>query len=380
MIAQLQAVALRVQLPLVVFTVPLVLVLLAVPLLPVAVEIALDGQAEGIVREAIRAVRVVTWLLVGCVVVASAGAAMVLRVSLGSAVDGIAAATAAIAAGDFRHRIGSARVDELGQLAATIDAMAERLERMEATRRTLLAGVSHELRTPLTIIAGHAFTAARGEADPARRARLELVQEEARRLGVLVGDLLAASSLSAGSISLAPEPLDLRPLVRSAVARFGGLADEQGVVVRVDAGRRPVLVEGDAARLDQVLCNLLANAIRHAPRDTGVEVAVGVRGGSCTVDVANVGAPIPEALAASIFEPFVQGQARRGSLGLGLSIASGLVAAHGGSLVLAERGTSGRIRFRCSLPLLRGAAGHRQRSAAAASGWRPGAVMVGGEA
>lgn len=289
-------------------------------------------------------------------VIAAAAACSIVAVwfvrrSLRSAVDRIERATSAIALGDFQHRIGRDHDDELGRLSRAIDAMAARLEQLEQARRRMLACVSHELRTPLTIIRGRAFTLARGEADPMRRARLDEVQEEAVRLTQLIEDLVDASSLHAGGMRLEVEQCDLATIADGAVGRFVDVAREHGLSLELVGDRRGVGIDADPARIEQVLANLLANAVRHATAGTTILVAIDRSGDrNCwSITVTNRGAPIPDALARRVFEPFVQGANNGGRIGLGLAIAHGIAAAHGGLLELVQD-DPGQVAFRLSLP------------------------------
>ncbi|MCW2923189.1 MAG: yclK [Thermoleophilia bacterium] len=355
---RLHGAAIRVQVPLVLSAIPLVAALYGVGLAPSCVDLVLDDEPHATVEAARHAVTVVLVLLVACVAATTAGASMLLRGSLRAVVERLHDATGAIAAGDFRHRIHSGRDDELGRLAGSIDTMAARLERLEQARRRLLACVSHELRTPMTIIQGHAFTLARSEDDVVRRGRLEMMQEEAGRLAGLVEDLVDAASLSAGSVRLRPERGDLGELARAARDRFTEEAGRRGVAITCRVDRRRVPVDVDVQRIEQVLANLVANAVRHA--DPGSEVELEVRSGRGAgapreVVVRNVGDAVPSELAERIFEPFVQCGASPGRVGLGLAIAQGLVDAHGGTLAV-EQGPCGGapsracVEFRFSLP------------------------------
>ncbi len=281
-------------------------------------------------------------LLVTSVALATTASGMLLRGSLRSTVEQLQLATDAIASGDFRHRVDSGRSDELGALAASIDVMAERLERLEQARRRMLACVSHELRTPLTIIQGHAFTLARHEEDVVRLERLEMMQAEATRLAGLVGDLVEAASLHAGGVRLRPEACDLGDLVASEVDRFLEEAAQRDVRITLVTPAYGVPVEVDPGRIGQSVANLLANAVRHA--DVGSEVAVhvdGRRGGARSITVTNRCEPIPDDVADQLFEPFVQASARSGSVGLGLAIVRAIVVAHGGSVRLDRAAAAG---------------------------------------
>ncbi len=344
--------AIRVQLPIVLVTVPLTAALHALGIVPIAAEVAADGGARSPEAAALAAAVVTASLLVVGVAVATLGASLLLRGSLRATVQRIRVATDAIARGEFDHRVAATRSDELGGLAASIDAMAERLERLEQARRRTLACVSHELRTPLTIIRGHAFTLARSEEDERRLERLELVQSEAARLADLITDLLEAASLQAGGVVLDTERRDLRLLAATAASRFDAAAAARGVGLLTELGQRPVPGDVDPGRIDQVLGNLLANATRHATPGTDIVVSVeaSVHGGGRIV-VENACAPLADDVLADLFDPFVQDRERPGSVGLGLAIVRALVEAHGGSVSIdPECARRGVARFAVELP------------------------------
>jgi signal transduction histidine kinase len=337
---------------LVLATVPIVVGLFGTTFARVAVAVALDGQELAIIDGVTQATRVAVGLTVACAAMASFGAALLLRGSIRAGVEELQAATAAIAAGEFDHRVArSDRRDELGHLADAIDAMASRLQHLEQARRRLLACVSHELRTPLTIVRGHAFTLARSEAEPARRSRFGLIEAEAARLAGLMDDLVDAASLHAGGVRLRRERCDLLGLVEAACGRFQAAAAEAEVGIRISAEGRRHDVDVDPLRLDQVLANLLANAVRHAPGGTTIEVrVVHGAGDRRIVEVSNRASEIPASLAERLFEPFVQHGEQSGRVGLGMGIARDLIEAHGGALLLVARGCEGWFTLRFDLP------------------------------
>lgn len=264
------------------------------------------------------------------VLVTVAGAAIYLGAYLHRTIDEMRRATEEIARGGFSHRISTRRADVLGNLAASIDTMADHLQELERARRKMLASVSHELRTPLTIIRGHTFTLGRHEQDERRRGQFELVDREIERLTGMIDDLLAAAALQASPVVIEARPTSADALLRSAVERFRERAAERHVEVVARAD--DAVVRADRLRLDQVLGNLLANAIAHAPADSTVELRATCDSDEVVFSVRNGGEPIPSSLLPEIFEPFIQGTRRTGSVGLGLSIARDIVAAHGAQL------------------------------------------------
>jgi two-component system OmpR family sensor kinase len=227
--------------------------------------------------------------------------------------------------------------------------MAMRLHELEHARHRLIASVSHELRTPLTVIRGHAYTLGRGEGDERRRQKFELIDAEVERLARMIDDLLAAATLRVAPVKLALGDTSLRQLLTEAVARFQLTAHRSGVDIVVDSLPHTCNVRIDSCRIEQVVANLLANAIAHAPTGSKVRVSVEIHGRHVRLAIANGGDPIPPELLPHIFEPFVQGAQSTGSVGLGLAIACGLVKAHGAHLNV--RSGASETRFWFDLPL-----------------------------
>ena len=183
----------------------------------------------------------------------------------------------------------------------------------------------------------------------------------------LVGGLLQLSRLQAGELPLAREPLDLAEFLRASARRFEPAAAEAGVALRVDTGPVPVLFEGDRARLNQVLGNLIDNALRHTPRGGSVDllgrVAEGGPAPRLEIVVRDTGAGIPAEDLPRVFERFYQADksraAGRGGAGLGLAIVKELVELHGGAM-RAESAPGRGTAITIALPLDGAAGGGRQ--------------------
>jgi two-component system CheB/CheR fusion protein len=200
-----------------------------------------------------------------------------------------------------------------------------------------LAWAGHELRSPLTTLRGYLQLAARRldpGADERLRRYLGLAGEEAQRLGLLVGELLDATRLQSGKLHLRLAPLDLAPLVAHTVELAQVLTQGQTLALETEAG--PIMVAGDAGRLEQVLFNLLTNAITHAAGTERIEVRLRRDGETAELVVRDDGPGIPAEALETIFARFAQADPipRPGGagLGLGLYIAREIVAAHGGTI------------------------------------------------
>jgi two-component system CheB/CheR fusion protein len=247
-------------------------------------------------------------------------------------------------------------------LAGEANGVAGVLVVRDITDRTLrrlqeefLAWAGHELRTPLAALSGNLQLAGRrleaGDEERLRR-HLALANEEARRMGALVTELVDAARLRSGRLVLAAEPLDLAPLVARTVEVAEALADGQALVL--DSEDAPVVVAGDAGRLQQVLLNLLTNALTHAPGSERVEIRLRRDGEAAELSVRDRGPGIAAEALETVFDRFAQVDPlqRPGSagLGLGLYIAREIVEAHGGTIAAHSAPGEGAT-FTVRLPL-----------------------------
>lgn len=226
------------------------------------------------------------------------------------------------------------------------------LERLGRVKDDFLANTSHELRTPLHAIQGltqAVLADASNSLDERARRSLDLVRGNARRLGVLVEDLLDAARLHHHEVVLRRSKVDLSRLAREILDGFRLQAAGKGVALRLDAPQALPAVEADPDRIVQVLVNLVSNALRFT--DSG---NVGIRlfpvAHRVLVEVEDTGIGIAPADRDRIFERFEQGEARRGGTGLGLSISRDLVRLHGGELILESVVGKGSV-FRFDLPV-----------------------------
>jgi two-component system OmpR family sensor kinase len=225
----------------------------------------------------------------------------------------------------------------------------------ETRVRQFVADASHELRTPLAAIRGYAELTRRSRADvpPEIAHAMSRVESEAERMTVLVQDLLLLARLDAGR-PLENAEVDLTRLVLDAVSDARVAA--QGHVWRLELPAEPVTVVGDGDRLHQVLANLLSNARTHTPPGTTVTTGLSVSPGhGVELTVTDDGPGISAELLPDVFERFGRGDSSRsraaGSTGLGLSIVSAVVAAHGGTVGVASE--PGKTRFTVRLPVRR---------------------------
>jgi signal transduction histidine kinase len=219
-----------------------------------------------------------------------------------------------------------------------------------------LALLSHELRTPLQPILGWVRLMRQARLDEAVTSRaLETIERNARAQSRLIEDLLDISRLVTGTLPVEREPVNLVTVTAAAVESVRGAAAAKSIALRMTAARSGVEVLGDASRLQQVVWNLLANAIAFTPPEGAVEVRVAAGNERATVTVCDTGAGIPAQFLPRIFARFGQADStttrRHGGLGLGLAIVRHLVERHGGSVRADSPGEGRGATFTVGLPL-----------------------------
>lgn len=290
--------------------------------------------------------------------VAAAGAAAACSVGYliaGNAVRPVRVLTEAARAigdsGDFTRRVPEpGRRDELGELAATFNAMLASLQEAYRAQQRFVADASHELRAPLTVIQANLDLLRRYQVMPAaeRDQAIAQAEREAGRLARLVGDLLTLARADAG-VGLRRWPVELDRLVLEAVTEAGRVAG--GRQLEVD-WVEPVLVEGDPDRLKQMVLILLDNAVKYTPEGGRISVRLRRDGQTAELEVRDTGVGIEPAELPHVFDRFFRGEAARqldpDGTGLGLPIARWVVRQHGGEITLESqpnKGTAVRVRL-----------------------------------
>ncbi|MBN1814295.1 MAG: HAMP domain-containing histidine kinase [Anaerolineae bacterium] len=242
----------------------------------------------------------------------------------------------AVAEGDLSVRVEEDKPGEFGQLARSFNRMVGELERSDQQRRNLTADVAHELRTPLHIIQGNLEGVLDDVYEPTDE-HIQATLEETQQLSRLVEDLRTLSLAEAGQLPLVWEPVDVSELLTDVRTSFSGQAEAADLDLRVEAGGDLPTITGDVGRLDQVLGNLIANAIRHTPPGGSVMLEAEAIQDGVRIRVRDIGEGIPADDLPHIFDRFWKGDRSRtraggAGSGLGLAIARQLVQVHGGTI------------------------------------------------
>ncbi|MBC7229776.1 MAG: HAMP domain-containing histidine kinase [Actinobacteria bacterium] len=261
-----------------------------------------------------------------------------------------------LAHGKLERRVEASGQDEIAELSRYFNYMADRIQTSARLQKEFVANVSHEIRTPLTSIEGfsQALLEDMVESDEDRRRYLGIIAEESRRLKRVLEQLLALSRIDAGAWTLQPSPLPLGPFLRELVEKVMPKARDRGLELKLAAGDDLPTLETDRDALEQVLHNLLDNAVKFTPE--GGEVILSADPlplGGARIQVRDTGQGIPPEEQERVFDRFVRVERsrsqRHGGSGLGLSVCRDLVRLLGGSISLWSQPGRGTV-FTVELP------------------------------
>jgi signal transduction histidine kinase len=290
----------------------------------------------------------------------------------------LAEAARRLGAGDLTARAGIKPADdELGRLARSFDQMAEQRKRVEETLRQartsaesakaeaeranqakdhFLAVLSHELRTPLTpVLAAVELLQRQPSLDPNTSEPLEIIRRNVQLQARLIDDLLDLTRIAQGKLELKRKRIDMATVIERAVEIVKPDIEARRLHFGVDVKDAPFWVDGDASRLQQVVWNLLTNAVKFTPEGGCVGLRCECRDDRAVIEVSDSGIGIEPEATARIFDAFEQGgrviTRQFGGLGLGLAIARQLIELHGGEISVASEGREKGATFRVALPL-----------------------------
>lgn len=270
---------------------------------------------------------------------------LIVSKALLSPIQGMTKAAEAMADGDFSRKIKVDSNDEIGILAETfndmamqIETMLEELKNAERIRREFVANVSHELRTPLTSIRTYAETISdtKGIPQDTEEEFLRVIINECDRMTKIVSDLLVLSRLDSGTGMLTPEWFSIEKAVRDVYAAIALEARNRGHVLNLEIEWKMPMIKGDRARIEQVLMNIISNAVKYTPDGGTIDIYGSRSGNSIIVKVEDSGIGIPLEDLNRVFDRFYRVDKARtresGGTGLGLSIAKEIVTMHGGTI------------------------------------------------
>lgn len=258
----------------------------------------------------------------------------------------------------MRHAAAAGAIVFAAGLALVWESTRQKaLAESEQMKDQFVSVVSHELRTPLTSIAGALKLlrgGAAGDLEPGPIKLIELAIRNADRLRRLIDDLLDLQKAAVGRMQMAPETLALAPLLRAAIDADAAYAADRDVELRLEGDLPTCFVYVDPARLQQVLSNLISNAMKHSPPGETVALTAAIEGERAVVRVIDRGPGVPAEFRDRLFEPFSQAESasnqKGGGTGLGLAVTRQLLQAQGGTVELEVSGASGST-FRVTLPV-----------------------------
>ena len=256
--------------------------------------------------------------------------------------------TQKFAAGDLGQRVPESSIPELNQLGLSFNTMASSIGDVEQRRRELISDLTHELRTPLTVVRGYLEELADGRIEGSPELYLRLIRET-RRLERLIHDLQELSKAEAGYLSIDSQAINLCPWLASLVERFADQLLEEGPELKLECPKDLPPIFADRDRTEQILVNLIGNAIRYT--ETGsITVKAAKAQRSVWISVIDTGVGIAEADLPYVFERFWRADRSRashsGGTGIGLAIVRRLVELQGGRIeVESELGKGSTFRF-----------------------------------
>lgn len=263
-------------------------------------------------------------------VLLAAGMAVLLSRKVSRPIVSINTAAKELAKGQYDVTFAGGGYQEVDELAGTLNYAARELGRTDQLRRELVANVGHDLRTPLTLITGYAevMQDLPGENTPEN---LQIIIDEARRLSALVSDILDLSKLESGVQKMDWQPVALTQSIRSILTRYSRLVSQDGYQIQLQA-QEEVWVQGDEVRLEQVIYNLVNNAIHYTGADKNITITQTVDDGWVTVTVVDTGEGIAPEQLPLIWDRYykIDKNHRQSAVGtgLGLSIVKGVLEQH----------------------------------------------------
>lgn len=298
--------------------------------------------------------RAILWSAVGATLLAVMVGLVTAR-ALVRPLQRLTVAIRAMAAGDLRQEVSIQSQDEIGELASAFNQMSVDLARANQARRQMTADIAHDLRNPLMVMIGYLEAMRDGVLEPTPK-RLATLYDEAHHLQHLVNDLRTLSLADAGELTLQREAISPTDLLLRAYRAWLSQAQQRDIALLCRAPEGLPAVSVDAERINQVLNNLISNALRYTPPDGRIVLAAQQQGDQIVLTVQDNGAGIAADHLPFIFDRFYRADPARtetgGESGLGLAIARSIVEAHSGTLRVESAGVDQGATFSVCLPLM----------------------------
>ncbi|HAF47770.1 MAG TPA: hypothetical protein DCL08_00840 [Anaerolineaceae bacterium] len=311
----------------------------------------LPDNFEGLLIERVNRATLLAALVSGGIAILLA---LILATLILKPVRDLTQAAKEMSAGDLSQRVDIQGKGEMTALGQTFNKMAQSLQEAEVRRRAMTADIAHELRNPLAIQRAH-LEALQDGVYPLNSENLEPIAEQNQQLTRLVEDLRTLALADAGSLALNKRKIDLIEVCRDTVKRFEPQTMGKNIALDTDCQLERLWVEADKERLQQILDNLMQNAIRYTPEAGWIRLTLTNKGGVGVFKVYNNGPQLSGEALSRLFERFYRAEKARdrasGGTGLGLAIARQLAEAHGGSLDGSNHPEGGVV-FTLTLPLI----------------------------
>ncbi len=279
---------------------------------------------------------------------------LIFTVSIYLPLKKITAAANAYAAGDLKYKVNCHSNDEMGYLAATLNYMAHELNKSEEYQKNFIANVSHDFRSPLTSIKGYVEAMKDGTIPYEMQEKyLDIVIFETERLRKLTSSLLALNSYDSRAVLLDISSFDINQVIKNTLATFEGICSKKKISFVLTLDEKVKLVSADMGKIQQVLYNLIDNAIKFSHNNSSIKITVSERNGKVFVSVKDSGIGIPKESISKIWDRFYKtdlsrGKDKRGT-GLGLSITKEIIQSHNENIdVISTEGVGTEFIF--SLP------------------------------
>lgn len=257
----------------------------------------------------------------------------------------LAQAARKLAAGDMTVKVRVYSNDEIGDVSRAFNSMVDALRDTEEQRKGFVANVSHELKSPITSIAGYLQGMVDGVIPQEEHQKyMQVVLDETQRLTRLIRDLLDLSRIESGNMPMNPVDFNINELMRRVLIKYEGRLDEKNMEVEADFAGEPLMVHADMDRIDQVLSNLVDNAIKFCGQYGKLTLITKTAGKTCVISVADDGAGIDEKDLPHVFDRFYTVDKAHTSgkgTGLGLSICRQIILQHGHEITVSSASGEG---------------------------------------